>query len=192
MKISDDQKLKEESFLDMLNKQYLESANKEEIDYWEPLTKIIMESIELRDSKKMTQADLAKKMKTRQSVISRFENMGRLPNYDFISRLSFALGHKLGITLYGDYMAVVPIDKQNLVKKMADEKNITTESFIQDLLVQSIDFLSSYNSEMISATIEDIYVKNKQQQEENINKSLLLTSNDTETKINDNSMLMAS
>lgn len=161
MKRSDDQKLKKESFLDMLNKQYSESDNKEEIDYWGPLTKIILESIEIRDLKQMRQTDLAKKMKTKQSVISRFENMGRLPNYDFISRLSSALGHKLGITLCGDYMAVVPISKQNFIKQMAEKMNVTTERFIKDLLEQSIDFLNSYSSEMISTTIADISVQNK-------------------------------
>ena len=133
------QEIREESVLEMLDKQYLETDNKDELDYWTPLSKIILESIELRDSKGMSQTDLAKVMKTCQSVISRFENIGRLPSYDFIARLALALGHSPGMTLYGDYMAVVPIEKQNIIKEMADKENISTKKLVQTILDQSMD-----------------------------------------------------
>lgn len=132
------EKITEKSINDMLDEQYMEADNKGELDYWAPLSKVIMESIELRDSKGMSQTDLASVMKTTQSVISRFENMGRLPNYDFIARLAAALGHSPGMTLYGDYMAVVPFEKQIFIKKMANEENISTRKFVQKLLDQGI------------------------------------------------------
>lgn len=130
--------LKEESVLEMLEKQYQESDDKNALDYWEPISKIILESIELRDSKNMSQTDLAIAMNTKQSVISRFENMGRLPNYDFIARLSLALSHSPGMTLYGDYMAVVPLEKQSFIKELADKENISTKKFVQTILDQGI------------------------------------------------------
>ncbi len=130
--------MKEESVLEMLKKQYQESDDKITIDYWEPISKIILESIELRDSKNMSQTDLAKAMNTKQSVISRFENMGRLPNYDFIARLSLALSHSPGMTLYGDYMAVVPLEKQSFIKELADKENISTKKLVQTILDQGI------------------------------------------------------
>ena len=135
--------IKEESVSDVLDKQYLEADNKDELDYWTPLSKIIMESIELRDSKGMSQTDLAVVMKTKQSVISRFENMGRLPNYDFIARLALALDHSPGMTLYGDYMAVVPIEKQSLIKELANKENISTRQFVQNILDQRIALKTS-------------------------------------------------
>jgi transcriptional regulator with XRE-family HTH domain len=150
---------KEKSVLNMLEEQYLEADNKKEIDFWAPLSRIIIESVELRDSKEMSQTDLANIMKTRQSVISRFENMGRLPNYDFIARLSLALGHSPGITLYGDYMAIVPLEKQHIIKQLANNENITTSKFVQDILNQSIDSIvnktniySNSQSEICSTT----------------------------------------
>jgi transcriptional regulator with XRE-family HTH domain len=156
VKISNENELKEESFLNILDKQYLEADNKEKIDYWTPLTKIIMESIELRDLKGMSQTDLSERMKTRQSVISRFENMGRLPNYDFIVRLALALEHVPGMTLYGDYMAVVPIEKQSLIKKLAQKENTSTSKFVQNLLNQGITKKSicDESSRMLYATPE--------------------------------------
>ena len=132
------QDIKEDLVLDMLDKQYLEADNKDELDYWAPLSKIILESIELRDLKGMSQTDLAEVMKTKQSVISRFENMGRLPNYDFIARLALALDHSPGMTLSGDYMAVVPIEEQDLIKELADKENISTRKFVQNILDQGM------------------------------------------------------
>lgn len=129
-----EKKIEEQSTLDLLDQQYLETDNKEKLDYWAPLAKIIMESIALRDLNGLTQADLAKRMQTRQSVISRFENMGRLPSYDFFARLSLALGHVPGMTLYGDYMAVVPHEKQTWIKEQADSEKTTTQRFVQNLL----------------------------------------------------------
>ena len=127
------------SFSDILDSQYLEADNKKEIDYWSPLSKIIVESIELRGCKHLSQAELAKKMKTSQSVISRFENLGRIPSYDFIAKLSIALGHVPGITLYGDYMATVPIEKHDLIVKIAKENSISTQKLVQIILEQAIE-----------------------------------------------------
>lgn len=129
----------EESAIDILDRLYLEAENKDEIDYWRPLSKIILESIELRDYKGLSQTDLAKLMKTKQSVISRFENMGRIPSYDFIARLALSLGHSPGITLYGDYMAIVPFEKQSFIKHLADQENISTKRIVQNILNESIE-----------------------------------------------------
>jgi len=133
-----EKKIEEPSTLDLLDQQYLEADNKEEIDYWTPLAQIIMESIALRDAKGMTQADLAKRMQTSQSVISRFENMGRLPRYKFIAKLALALDHAPGMTLYGDYMAVAPLEKQAWIKEKADLEKIPTQKFVQNLLNEQL------------------------------------------------------
>lgn len=128
---------REESLIDILDEQYQNSDNKKEIDYWTPLSKIIVESIELRSQNNLSQKDLAKLMKTTQSVISRFENMGRLPSYDFFARMAQSLGHAPGMTLYGDFMAVVPIEKQNLIKEIAKKQNISTQNYVQSILDQN-------------------------------------------------------
>lgn len=138
MKKSKIQQLQKESLLDFLEQQYQAAENKEEIDYWSPISKIILESIELRNAKGMSQSTLANKMNTRQSVISRFENMGRIPSYDLIARISRALDNSPGITLYGDFMAIVPHEKQDLIRKLAREEMISTKELVQNILEQSI------------------------------------------------------
>jgi transcriptional regulator with XRE-family HTH domain len=128
----------EELVRDELDQIYLDSDNKMDLNYWAPLSRIIAESIQVRGQLGITQYDIAQKMKTTQSSISRFENLGRVPNYDFIARLSDSLGHAPGMTIFGDYMAVVPFDDQFFIKKMADSDQKSTRRFVQDLLEDAI------------------------------------------------------
>jgi len=151
MKEIDD--FKEISAIEILDEQYREAENKSEIDFWTPLTKIIMESMEIRSKKSLSQNDLAKLMKTKQSVISRFENMGRLPNYDFVSRLAIALGHPLGMTMYGDFMAVIPGEKQKMVKEFAEKENLSTADFTQELLDKAVESITDQYVESQSIDI---------------------------------------
>lgn len=53
--------------------------------------------IEARTKKGMTQADLAKAMNTKQSVISRTENAKTVPSLSFLKRLARALNTSLQI-----------------------------------------------------------------------------------------------
>ncbi len=55
--------------------------------------------IKARIEKKMTQVQLARKMKTKQSVISRVENAQTVPTLSFMRRLAEALGGKLKVSL---------------------------------------------------------------------------------------------
>lgn len=55
--------------------------------------------ISARIKNKMTQTQLAKRMKTRQSVISRVENAQTKPTLSFMQRLADALGGKLRVSL---------------------------------------------------------------------------------------------
>lgn len=130
--------LKEKDLLEFLEEEYKNAENKDELDFWDAYSKLILENLELRNAFGYSQANLAEKLKTKQSVISRFENMGRLPSYDFLSRLSKVYNHKLGITLHGDFMAVVPLDKQALVTEIAIENKIPVSKYIQQLLEDGI------------------------------------------------------
>ncbi|MEI6238032.1 MAG: helix-turn-helix transcriptional regulator [bacterium] len=62
-----------------------------------PQYDIIKEVIIKRHSLKMSQKDLAKKMGTRQSAISRLESGDYNPSFKFLKRLAEALDSKLSI-----------------------------------------------------------------------------------------------
>lgn len=129
---------REESVSEFLDRQYLEADNRAELDYWEPLARVIMEVIESRHAQGLSQAELASIMKTKQSVISRFESMGRKPNYDFLARLSIALGHAPGMTLYGEFLAVVRQEQQEVVRRMAARQGVSSQSLVDALLAEAI------------------------------------------------------
>ncbi len=139
MKVENNNNVKKIPVIEMLRQQYKEAENRKEIDYWKPLTDLITESLKIRYKKGFSQKDIAQLMKTRQSVISRFENLGRTPSYDFLSRLALALDQKLGLTLYGDYMAIVPENKQSLIEREAKKRNISSREYTQVLLEDSIE-----------------------------------------------------
>jgi transcriptional regulator with XRE-family HTH domain len=104
-------------------------------EFYLPVANLATECVVMRDEQGLTQEELAQRMGTKQSVISRFENLdGRLPSYDFIARLSFALGHTPGMTLFGDFMATVPLEQQPLVKDLASREGTSSRAFVESLL----------------------------------------------------------
>lgn len=64
----------------------------------EPEYKIAREIILARIKKGITQKQLAAKMKTKQSVISRVESGNHLPSLSFLHRLASATGTSLTVT----------------------------------------------------------------------------------------------
>lgn len=70
-----------------------------EYEKLEPEFQIARQIIAARIKNKMTQADLAKKAKTGQAVISRLEGMNAKPSISLLSRVAQALGTKIQITV---------------------------------------------------------------------------------------------
>lgn len=68
-------------------------------DALEPEFQIVKCLIDQRLQRGMTQAQLAKKLKTKQSAISRFESGTSNPTIDFLQKLADALNVKLQITV---------------------------------------------------------------------------------------------
>lgn len=65
----------------------------------EPEFQIARQIIGARIKKKMTQAELARKMGTGQAVVSRLEGMNAKPSISLLQRVASALGIKLTISI---------------------------------------------------------------------------------------------
>jgi ribosome-binding protein aMBF1 (putative translation factor) len=65
----------------------------------EPEYKLACQLIEKRLAKKMSQRDLAKKVKTTQAVISRLETMNENPSLSLLKRIAQALGTKINLQI---------------------------------------------------------------------------------------------
>lgn len=107
--------------------------------YWNLLSEIILESQLIRTSKGITQKDLADIMDTKQTAISRFENMGRAPNYDFIVRLAHALDCNPKLFIDGKYAVKVPDSLKQELEYIAEKKDVTIENYLLDSITKTIE-----------------------------------------------------
>ena len=85
------------TFDEYLNEQMKDPEFRREYEALEPEFALYEMLIEARVKKGFTQEQLAKKMGTKQSAISRFESGRVSPRWDFILKLTQALGARIKI-----------------------------------------------------------------------------------------------
>ena len=84
---------------------------KAEYDRLGPIFAVVWEMIEARQAAGLTQADVAVRMGTTQSVVARLESARHMPTFDMVARYAAALDRRVDIRLVpsGDRRdAVVP------------------------------------------------------------------------------------
>ncbi len=64
-----------------------------------PIFAVVGEMVEARQSAGLTQAELARRMGTSQSVIERLESSRHMPTFDLISRYAHALNRRIEVHL---------------------------------------------------------------------------------------------
>lgn len=113
--------------------------SKDEPAYWNMLSEIILESQRIRYEQNISQKELSEKMETKQSVISRFENLGRTPNYDFLVRLAHGLGCNPKMYLDGDASVQVPYELRDKLEAIVSSKKITIEDYLVSCIKEAIE-----------------------------------------------------
>ena len=86
------------SALELRDKQL--AANPElraEYDRLGPVYEMVRQLISARKAAGLTQANLAERMGTQQSVIARMENGGRLPSFEMVARYARATGRQIAL-----------------------------------------------------------------------------------------------
>jgi transcriptional regulator with XRE-family HTH domain len=119
-------------------------------DYYKPIARLVMEARRKRRKVKLTQKELAEKIGTNQSVIARFETLGRLPTYDFLVRLCNALGSQLFLSVNGEYTVVVPDELRVVVDRVSKEMNEEKSVFLVNLMIDSLNKLNRITREVDS------------------------------------------
>lgn len=87
------------SFEEMKNDLFKDNDFKAEYDRLKPRYDAIEQIIKARKEQNMTQAELARKVGTQKSNISRLESGNYNPSLDFLAKVSAALGKRLNIHL---------------------------------------------------------------------------------------------
>ncbi len=72
---------------------------KAEYDRLGPILSVVGEMIEARQAAGLTQANIAARMGTTQSVIARLENARHMPTFDMVARYAAAVDRRLDIRL---------------------------------------------------------------------------------------------
>ena len=85
------------SLNDFLKEELKDPEFKKEWEKPDPWVETVQALIELRKKEALTQRELAKKLGTTQSAISRLESGSYNPSFKFLSRLAQALGKQLKI-----------------------------------------------------------------------------------------------
>lgn len=123
---------------------YMESLEKEDkhlglfVKMYEALSSFLTDFDFLKDSKGLTQKDVADKMETTQSAISRIASMKTNPSYKQLQKMAEAVGGELLITPMKDMTVQVPYDLQNTVRDLAKGENKTTNEYLDEVIRDSI------------------------------------------------------
>ena len=105
---------------------------------YEALSSFLTDFDFLKDSLGLTQKDVADKMGTTQSAISRITSLKTNPSYKQLLKMAEAVGGNLFVTPMKDMTAQVPYDLQETVRMLAAHEGKSTNEYLDELLRKAI------------------------------------------------------
>ena len=124
---------------------FMDSLEKEDeklgsyVKMYEALSSFLTDFDFLKDSLGLTQQDVAEKMGTTQSAISRITSLKTNPSYKQLLKMAEAVGGDLLVTPMKEMTVQVPYDLQESVRKMAADEGKTTSGYLEGLLRNAIE-----------------------------------------------------
>ena len=138
--------MKKNQVLDFMDT--LEKGDKKLDSYvkmYEALSAFLTDFDFLKDSLGLTQQDVAEKMGTTQSAISRIASLKTNPSYKQLQKMAEAVGGELLVTPMKNMTVQVPYDLQESVRKLAASENKSTSDYLEGVLRNAIELeRSSY------------------------------------------------
>jgi transcriptional regulator with XRE-family HTH domain len=104
-----------------------------------PLSDFLTDYDFSKGSQNLTQVEIARRMKTTQSAISRFEAMKNPPSYDFLQRISEVLGDELYLSPLGSMCLSVPYDLHDAVRLLSQAEGKSVKDYLQACLRDTIE-----------------------------------------------------
>ena len=115
------------------------------VKMYEALSAFLTDFDFLKDSLGLTQQDVAEKMGTTQSAVSRIASLKTNPSYKQLQKMAEAVGGELLVTPMKSMTVQVPYDLQETVRKMAAGENKSTNDYLEGVLRNAIELeRSSY------------------------------------------------
>lgn len=138
--------MKKNQVLDFMDS--LEKGDKKLDSYvkmYEALSAFLTDFDFLKDSLGLTQQDVAEKMGTTQSAVSRIASLKTNPSYKQLQKMAEAVGGELLVTPMKNMTVQVPYDLQESVSKLAASENKSTNDYLEGVLRNAIELeRSSY------------------------------------------------
>lgn len=100
---------------------------------WGPLANFLTDYNHLKALHGLTQEEIAKRIHTTQSAISRLNRMKGKPSYTLLQKISEAVNGKLYITPYAEMTATLPYDLHERARIIADAFGMSVE----ELMIQA-------------------------------------------------------
>lgn len=118
------------------------ASYKQWADSVDALSSFIFDCEFLKAKNGLTQKEIAKKAGMTQSAVSRFTSMEDKPNYDFLRKISEAVGGSLQVTPLGEFTTTLDFNYHDAAKQLADEQGITVGELLAGILNQRFALLS--------------------------------------------------
>ncbi len=135
--------MNEDEVLDYMNQLENENAELSEFsEKYSALASFLADYDFLKDKNKLSQKDIAKKMGTTQSAVSRIERFKTNPSYLQLKKMAEAVGGKLCLSPMADFSITLPIDLQEKVKSVAQKKNESVSEYLNNCIRNAV--LSDY------------------------------------------------
>lgn len=138
---------------------------------WDMLIhKVIAEMLGFRLRSKITQDELAQRMNIKQSVISRYEHVGRNPSIEFLYKVANGLGLQLFVTPFGDRTVVLTPEQKEILEKYTSEEKPDFRAVLSHVIYE---FDGRYSCDMVIPNPDNeeeiwaIEIKTTKQPEEN-------------------------
>ena len=131
--------MKKNQVLDFMDT--LEKGDKKLATYvkmYEALSAFLTDFDFLKESLGLTQQDVAEKMGTTQSAISRIASLKTNPSYKQLQKMAEAVGGELLVTPMKSMTVQVPYDLQETVRKLAKREGKSTNEYLDELLRKGI------------------------------------------------------
>ena len=103
----------------------------------EALSSFLFDYEFLKAKNDLTQKEIAKKVGTTQSAISRFTSMKGMPTYEFLQKISIAVGGTLLLTALGEFTTTLDFNYHDAAKQMASDQGISVEELLRRILNQT-------------------------------------------------------
>ena len=132
--------MKKDQVLDYMDSLEKEDENLESyVKMYEALSAFLTDLDFLKDSLGLTQKDIADKMGTTQSAVSRIASLKTNPSYKQLQKMAEAVGGELLVTPMKDMTVQVPYDLQETVRKMAVSEKKTTSEYLNRVIRDAIE-----------------------------------------------------